>query len=111
MLYRKDILTLDAKKYIKRYFDERGLNYPKEALDSFLFLVSEVGELSDVMVTQRGDWVRNHPDKERDLEFELADIYMMLAITADLLGVDLDKALVNKITEKGFGHIFEEGAN
>lgn len=94
----------DAKKFIKRYFAERGLTYPTDALDSYLFMVSEVGEVGDAIVNVRNDWVRNNPDRDRNLGAELADVYMMLAITADLYDVDLDQALLDKMAEKGFDY-------
>lgn len=94
----------DAKKYIKRYFAERGLTYASSGLEAYLFMVSEVGEVGDVIVHGMGDWVRNHPDKKRNIRDELADVYMMLAITADLYDVDLDDALLDKMAEKGFDY-------
>lgn len=95
---------MDAKQYIKQYFTERGLTYPSKALDAFLFLVSEVGETADAFVHSNDEWVRNNPNKPRDLEMELADIYMMLFITADLSGVDLDEALFAKMRSKGYDY-------
>ena len=94
----------DAKKYIKRYFSERGLTYASSGLDAYLFLVSEVGEIGDAIVHTRDQWVRNNPDRERELKAELADAYMMLAITADLYDIDLDDALLDKMAEKGFDY-------
>jgi len=97
-------MVQDAKKYIRRYFNERGLTYASSGLDAYLFLVSEVGEVGDAIVHSRDEWVRNHPDKTRDLKEELADAYMMLAITADLFGVDLDEALLEKMANKGYDY-------
>jgi NTP pyrophosphatase (non-canonical NTP hydrolase) len=94
----------DAKKFIKRYFAERGLTYASSGLDAYLFLVSEVGEIGDAIVHTRDQWVRNNPDRKRELKDELADAYMMLAITADLYNVDLDQALLDKMAEKGFDY-------
>lgn len=100
-------MTQDAKKYIKQYFNDRGLTYPEEGLDAYLFMVSEVGEVGDAIVNTRNSWVRNNPDRERNLGAELADVYMMLAITADLMNVDLDKALLEKMASKGYNYIRE----
>lgn len=94
----------DAKKYIRRYFEDRGLVYAEKPLDAYLFLVSEVGEVADALVHGNADWVRNNPNKERRLDHELADAYMMLAITADLSGVDLDEALLEKMASKGYDY-------
>lgn len=93
-------MARDAKQYIRRYFEDRGLVYANKAMDAYLFLVSELGEVADAIVSGNADWVRNDPDKYRGLADELADVYMMLYITADLSGVDLDEALFDKMQKK-----------
>jgi hypothetical protein len=45
------------------------------------FLVSEVGELADALVSSAGNWVRNNPDREKDIEGEAGDVLMMLCVT------------------------------
>jgi len=71
-----------------------------DALDSFVFLVTEVGEVGDVLL-RRGygygkNYVRNNP-KEAALAKELGDVYLMLCTLATCLGVDLGEALRDRV--------------
>jgi len=75
-------------------------------IDSYVFLVSEVGEVGDVLLRRgyghRGDYVRNN-EKETLLEAELGDVYLMLCTLATELGIDLDSALqgcIDKLRKK-----------
>lgn len=65
-------------------------------LDSWVFLVTEVGEVGDALIRQgygeRSAYSRNR-DKHPDLQKELGDVYLMLCTLATHLGVDLDEAL------------------
>lgn len=68
--------------------------------DSWAFLVTEVGELGDVLLRRGyGDsqgYVRNNP-KEADLVKELGDVYLMLCTLATCLEVDLGEALQERV--------------
>lgn len=77
-----------------------------DVMDSYVFLVSEVGEVGDVLLRRgyghRGDYARNH-EKEVLLEAELGDVFLMLCTLATALGVDLDSALqgcIDKLRSK-----------
>lgn len=74
-----------------------GDKWPQpDVIDSYIFLVSEIGEVGDALLHSnhghRGDYVRNHP-KECDLDAELGDAYLMLCTLATCLDIDLDCAL------------------
>lgn len=86
---------------VQAYYRFRGLTEP-DANQALLFLVSEVGELADAFVEGQGAWVRNHPDKERDIKDEIGDVLMMLTAFAHQLGVDPLDALKAKMERKGF---------
>lgn len=86
---------------VQAYYRFRGLTEP-DANQALLFLVSEVGELADAFVEGQGAWVRNHPDKERDIKDEIGDVLMMLTVFAHQLGVDPLDALKAKMERKGF---------
>lgn len=58
---------------IAPYFTHRKLVTPN-AENACLFLVSEVGELADALVSNRQEWVRNNPEKHKDLAGEIGDV-------------------------------------
>ena len=70
--------------------------------DSFLFLVSEVGELADAVVANREQWARNDLRKIRSIRKEIADVFMMLLLTADAGGINLQDELREMMRSKGF---------
>lgn len=81
-----------------------------DVMDSYVFLVSEVGEVGDALLRlnygHRRDYVRNN-SKRPDLNAELGDVYLMLCTLATCLGIDLDEALQDRIDHlrSRHGHI------
>ena len=86
---------------VKAYYKFRGLGVPDDT-QALLFLVSEVGELSDAHVEQQGDWLRNHADKERSVEDEVGDVLMMLTAYCISRGIDPVECMLGKFNKKGF---------
>lgn len=86
---------------VRMYFDRRGLVYAVDPVDALMFLTSEIGELSDAIVHNRGEWVRNH-DKERDAGPEIGDVLMMLCVTADRLNTEPLDEMLKKFAKKGY---------
>ncbi len=86
---------------VNRYYNFRGLTQP-DAAQAFLFLVSEMGELADAFVQEQAEWVRNNPDRERDIEAEIGDVLMMLTVFASTQGFDPFEAMLKKMGSKGF---------
>lgn len=86
---------------VQQYYSFRGLTRP-DANQAFLFLVSEVGELSDALVSNQAQWVRNNPDRERNISNEIGDVLMMLTVFAAAQGIDPVEALKTKMRSKGF---------
>jgi len=86
---------------VEKYYVFRGLTQP-DANQAFLFLVSEVGELSDALVADQANWVRNNPDRERQIPAEVGDILMMLTVFAATQGIDPIQAMLEKMKSKGF---------
>lgn len=72
---------------VLRYYQARGLVMPSTD-EAMLFLVSEIGELADALISGRGAWVRNNQERERSIPDELADVMMMTLVLAYTLGVD-----------------------
>jgi len=92
---------------VRQYYQFRGLTEP-DANQAFLFLVSEVGELSDAFVENQAQWIRNNPDRERDVQAEIGDVLMMLTVFAASQGVDPLDAMLAKMARKGFAPIEEK---
>ena len=92
---------VDLVEMVKQYYEFRGLTQP-DANQAFLFLVSEIGELSDALVASQAQWVRNNPDRERHIASEIGDVLMMLTVFAATQGVDPLEALKDKMRSKGF---------
>jgi len=71
-----------------------------DVMDSWTFLVTEVGEAGDALLRagygHRTDYSRNSA-KESNVRNELGDVYLMLCTLATCLGVDLDSALQDRI--------------
>jgi NTP pyrophosphatase (non-canonical NTP hydrolase) len=63
-------------------------------------LAGEAGELLEIfqwLTTEEASNVMQNPDKSKALKHELADIFFYLLRLSDTLGVDLEKALVEKM--------------
>lgn len=86
---------------IKKYFDLRGLKFPEHPKQAIDFAVTELGEVMDAFIRLTSDdWVRNNPDKQPNLWFELADCYMMLEIASSFSNMPLDQHLFQKMMSK-----------
>ncbi len=87
---------------VDSYFEQRKMKDP-DAQQAFNFLVSEVGELADALVSQEPGWVRNHPDEKANPPAnEASDVLMMLVKTCEKLGFDPLSAMVEKFRRKGW---------
>jgi NTP pyrophosphatase (non-canonical NTP hydrolase) len=86
---------------VNDYYAFRGLTKP-DANQAYLFLVSEIGELADALVSGQGQWIRNNPERERDIAPEIGDVLMMLTVFAATQGIDPVEALKAKMRKKGF---------
>lgn len=84
---------------IRRAFDQMcsagKFEWPFSIEHSVLFLVSEVGELADALMRQH-HYTRNHSRNVSVCE-ELADVVIMAYVTGELLGMDVDAAVHNKL--------------
>jgi len=79
---------------------EKGTFVMPDMKDAFIFLLTEVGELGDaIMRLSNPEYVRNHPHKKIDVAEELGDVVFMAYILADVLCVDIDKQLMDKLTK------------
>lgn len=69
--------------------------WPFSIEHSVLFLVSEVGELADALLRQHS-YMRNH-SRNVSVKEELADVIIMAYVTGELLGIDVDAAVEDKL--------------
>lgn len=88
-------------RIITDYANFRGLKRPNEA-ESLLFVGSEFGELCDAVVQEVGGWVRNDPNRERDVQFEVGDVFIMLCEFARNRKIGVISSMLKKIESKGF---------
>jgi len=90
---------------LREYYNFRGYKFP-DTVQAFLFLASEIGELSDRIVTGQSDeWVRNHPEaKHSNLKPEIGDVLMMLTAlcSAEYGSTDPIDCMIEKWSAKGF---------
>ena len=82
------------------------------AIDSVILGEPELvfGELADALVSSAGKWVRNNPDREKDIEGEAGDVLMMLCVTLMERGIDPYEAMLAKFKRKGFNYEVAEKA-
>jgi NTP pyrophosphatase (non-canonical NTP hydrolase) len=93
---------------VDAYYQYRGMTHP-DANQAYLFLVSEIGELADALVANQADWIRNNPDREREIDAEIGDVLMMLTVFSMEMGIDPLEAMLKKMERKGF-HLEEDNA-
>ena len=81
---RKELSIPDFQQLIRRMYVEKDVE--RGVAGTFMWLMEEVGELSTAL--------RSGSQKEREEEF--ADVLAWLTTIANVVGVDLNKALVDK---------------
>jgi NTP pyrophosphatase (non-canonical NTP hydrolase) len=103
--YIMPVPILSLATVVHDYYQYRDYVDP-DALEAFLWLVSEVGEAAEALAeTYFGDkeWVRNHPDeRKKDPATEGADILMMLTKFMHGLHADPIAEMITKFKSKGW---------
>ena len=108
-----EITHLDNQEAVRQLREAIEDKWPTpDVIDSYLFLVSEIGEVGDALLRagygSRGDYIRHHATRVRELEAELGQVLLMLCTLASALDIDLRIALaieVDKVYERhGDGH-------
>jgi NTP pyrophosphatase (non-canonical NTP hydrolase) len=90
---------MEIKEFQKKCADivdtiDKTFNVTRDAQLSFTQLVEEVGELAKDINLKR---LRNkEPDRE-NFEGEFADVFLQLAMLAQMHGVDIEKAVNKKV--------------
>lgn len=88
--------NLNIQRRVEHFRECYGSSWVLPSIhDTFLFIVSEIGEISDVLLRQlpsRGDYFRMH-EAQVDAEEEIGDAIVMLCTLASQLGIDVEKAV------------------
>lgn len=94
-----DVYTISAiQKYMRKKVIERGFENETEK-DTLLLMVEEIGELAEIIRKYSGikvDIKRISEVKIKNIEDELADIFIYLIILANKYGIDLNIAFKHK---------------
>jgi NTP pyrophosphatase (non-canonical NTP hydrolase) len=86
---------------VVRFAEERDWNQFHSVRNLLLAVVSEMGELAEV-VRWAGDQEPSiPPEKQQDWADEIADVFILLVRLADRSGVDLSAAFAHKLAIAG----------
>jgi len=95
------------KEFQKKYSEivkkiDKKYGIQRDAHLSFTQLIEEVGELANEINKPK---LRNKPLNKENLNGEFADVVLQISVLADLLEVDIEEAIENKIKvlkERGY---------
>ena len=95
---------MELIEFIKMYYEGRDLKYP-DIWESLGWATAELGEVYEILLAQKGGWVRNNPENhtkftDQDLEEELGDVVMMIMMAGYTRGLNPIKALKDKLARK-----------
>lgn len=80
--------------FIKKRLAEREFE-GKSLQEEFIFLVEEVGELAKALRVASGGKIATDSAK-LDIEYEIADVFWLLASVANKLDVNIAQAVISK---------------
>lgn len=93
----KKFISAESVRLEKNYLFDFDID--KRILHAIAKLSEETGELTEAVLkkmgTQRGQKLTDFKDEQ--LESEIADVIIVTAIIAELSGIDVEKAIVEKI--------------
>jgi len=95
-------------RIITSYYRQRNLVWPADADTALQWAMTELGEVTELLLSRKGEWVRNNPDEHRydetqflhDLGEELGDIIMMCIVAGVVEGVCPVTGLLSKLDGK-----------
>ncbi len=92
------------EEMIAAYYNARGYQYP-DTWEALGFVTTELGEVYEVLLAEKGGWIRNNPqDKPKyspeALGEELGDVIMMAMVAGLARGVNPARSLTEKIHRK-----------
>lgn len=94
-----DVTALSAR--LKKFASERHWDQFHSPKNLVMALTGEVGELSEIfqwLSEESSRGAAQHPDTAEAVRHELADVMMYLVRLADVLHVDLNQAVAEKLT-------------
>ncbi len=95
---------MNLAQIITNYYELRGLKWPT-AEEAMMWAETEMGEVYEILLAQKGGWVRNNPEDHTassadELGTELGDVIMMLMVAGIVQGTDPITCLTNKMERK-----------
>jgi NTP pyrophosphatase (non-canonical NTP hydrolase) len=99
---KRDTMCPTLAGVVANYYHFRGYEFP-DTEAAFKWLLSEIGELSEALVQENHEWIRNNPnDRKVDVEAEIGDILMMLTALAISRNTDPLTCMIEKMQTKLF---------
>ncbi len=96
-----DIIYIDELKIeLKKFAENRGWTKFHSPKNIAMAIAGEVGELLEIlqwMTEQESRMVKDDADLKQQISYELADILLYAIQMADVLDINLNKALYDKI--------------
>lgn len=93
----------DFQSFIAEIVDEKG--WTRDPDELFVLMNEEIGEFARHL---RHSWKKGIPAVHEGASSEMADMFMYLVDLANAFGIDLEKAVRDKVayndTRKDFGH-------
>lgn len=98
---------------VNAYYKHRGLKWPNTE-EALMWAMTEIGEVCELILAQKGGWSRNNPEKDKylsedeyanRLEEELGDVIMMLQVAGQNVGLNP----IGGLTEKMCNTLFIKG--
>lgn len=87
---------------IKSYFTTRKLKYPKDADEALQWTITELGEVTELLLDRKGGWTRNNPQdhppfSKAELSKELGDVLLMVLVAGYVEGVNPLASMLHRI--------------
>jgi len=93
----------ELQEFVKKYNErmkKRNQTLEKESiLTNTIKLSEEVGEVSDEVLKYFSYQRKEKLEKNNELSYELADVIIVSSVLAEFLGIDIEKALKEKMKE------------
>lgn len=90
----------DLQAKLRAFADERDWNQFHSPKNLILALAGELGELAELfqwLTESQAARIMDDPDKASQVRDEVADVFVYLLRLADVLGIDLSHALLDKV--------------
>lgn len=95
-------------RIITSYYQQRSLVWPTDADTALQWAMTELGEVMELLLSRKAEWVRNNPGEHQydeaqflhELGEELGDVIMMCVVAGIVKGVCPVSSLLDKLDGK-----------